>query len=43
MVNGDMDMAVNGMHAHIRKSVMMPQARGRGCWIETAAAVKSTG
>lgn len=36
MVNGDMDMAVNGMHAHIRKSVMMPQARGRGCWIETA-------
>ena len=36
MVNGDMDMAVNGMHDHIRRSVMMPQPRGRGCWVETA-------
>ncbi len=36
MVNGDLDEAVNGMHAHVRRSVMYPQPRGRGCWIETA-------
>ncbi len=35
MVNGDMDMAINGMHSFVRNSVMMPQARGKGCWIET--------
>lgn len=36
MVNGDMDEAVNGMHDHVRRSVMYPQPRNRGCWIETA-------
>lgn len=36
MVNGDMDEAVNGMHEHIRRSIMRPQTRGRGLWIETA-------
>ena len=36
MVNGDLDKAVNGMHSFIRNSVMHPQARSRGCWVETA-------
>ena len=36
MVNGDLDKAVNGMHSFIRNSVMHPQARNRGCWVETA-------
>jgi alpha-galactosidase len=34
MVQGDLDEAVQAMHDHIRQSVMMPQPRGRGCWVE---------
>lgn len=36
MVNGDLDAAVNGMHSFVRNSVMQPQARNKGCWVETA-------
>ncbi len=36
MVNGDMDEAINGMHSFVRNSVMYPQARNKGCWVETA-------
>jgi alpha-galactosidase len=34
MVQGDLDEAVQSMHDHVRQSVMMPQSRGRGCWVE---------
>lgn len=33
---GGLDEAVNEMNTHIRKTVIKPQARGRGCWIEAA-------
>ena len=33
-VFGDLDAAVQAMHDHVRRSVMRPQARGRGGWIE---------
>lgn len=32
---GGLDESVQEMHRHIRKTVMMPQARGRGCWVES--------
>lgn len=35
MVFGDLDTAVNAMHDHVRRSVIMPQPRGRGGWIES--------
>jgi alpha-galactosidase len=35
MAFGDLDDALQAMHGHVRRSVMAPQARGRGCWIET--------
>jgi alpha-galactosidase len=35
MVFGDLDAAVQAMHDHLRRSVFMPQARGRGGWIES--------
>ncbi|MCE5198647.1 MAG: alpha-galactosidase [Armatimonadota bacterium] len=35
MVFGDLDNAIQSMHDHIRRSVLMPQPRGRGCWIES--------
>jgi hypothetical protein len=34
-VIGDLDAAIQGMHDHIRRSVMLPQPRGRGCWVES--------
>ncbi len=36
MVFGDLDTAVQAMHDHLRRSVFMPQARGRGGWVESA-------
>ena len=35
MMFGDLDDCVNEMHEHVRRSVMLPQARGRGMWIES--------
>jgi alpha-galactosidase len=35
MMFGDLDDCVNEMHEHVRRSVMMPQARRRGMWIES--------
>ncbi len=35
MVNGDMDMAINAMHDHIRTAVMM-KPHGPGCYTEAA-------
>ncbi len=35
LVFGDLDEAIQAMHDHLRKSVFLPQARGRGGWIET--------
>ncbi len=32
---GDLDGAVQAMHEHLRKSVFLPQARGRGGWVES--------
>jgi len=32
---GDLDAAIQAMHDHLRRSVFMPQARGRGGWIES--------
>jgi alpha-galactosidase len=32
---GDLDVAIQSMHEHLRKSVFMPQPRGRGGWIES--------
>ena len=34
LVIGDLDEAINEMHAHVRRSVIRPQARGRGAWVE---------
>ncbi len=31
---GDLDGAIQAMHEHLRRSVFMPQARGRGGWVE---------
>lgn len=35
VAHGGLDEAVQAMHDHIRLSVLMPQARGRGGWIES--------
>ena len=35
LVFGDLDEAIQAMHDHLRASVFLPQARGRGGWIET--------
>ncbi len=35
MVNGDMDMAIQAQHEHIRKAVMK-KPHGEGCYLETA-------
>ena len=35
LVFGDLDTAVQAMHTHIRRSVMMPEARDRAAWIES--------
>jgi alpha-galactosidase len=35
LVFGSLDAAVQAMHGHVRKSVLRPQARGRGGWIES--------
>jgi alpha-galactosidase len=32
---GGLDAAVQAMHKHLRKSVFLPQSRGRGGWIES--------
>lgn len=32
---GGLDEAINAMHAHIRRTVIMEQPRGRGCWVES--------
>jgi alpha-galactosidase len=32
---GDFDTAVQTMHEHLRKSVFLPQPRGRGGWVES--------
>jgi alpha-galactosidase len=37
MLFGGLDEAVQAMHMHLRRSFMSPQARGRGCWVETGA------
>ena len=31
---GGLDAAIHRMHNHTRRSVIHPQARGRGCWVE---------
>lgn len=36
MTFGDLDTAIQAMHSHLRRTVFMPQARGRGGWIESA-------
>ena len=35
MLFGDLDASIQAMHDHLRRSVFMPQPRGRGGWIET--------
>lgn len=35
MVFGDLDAAIQAMHDHLRRSVFLPQPRGRGGWIES--------
>ncbi len=35
MVFGDLDNAIQSMHNHLRRSVFMPQPRGRGGWVES--------
>ncbi len=35
MTFGDLDTAIQAMHTHLRRSVFMPQPRGRGGWIES--------
>ena len=35
LVFGDLDTAIQAMHEHLRKSVFMPQPRGRGGWVES--------
>jgi len=34
MVFGDADAAIQTMHEHLRRSVFLPQPRGRGGWVE---------
>lgn len=34
VVFGDLDTAIQAMHEHLRRSVFMPQPRGRGGWVE---------
>lgn len=41
MLFGDFDAAIQAMHAHLRRSVMKPQARGRGCWVESGLGPES--
>jgi len=36
MVFGGFDAAVHAMHDHVRRSVILPQPRGRGGWVESA-------
>ncbi len=33
---GDLDAAIQAMHEHLRRSVFLPQPRGRGGWVESA-------
>ena len=35
LVFGDLDAAIQAMHEHVRRSVIMPQPRGRGGWVES--------
>lgn len=35
MMFGGLDESIQAMHEHLRRSVFMPQARGRGGWIES--------
>jgi alpha-galactosidase len=35
LVFGDLDVAIQAMHEHLRRSVFMSQPRGRGGWIES--------
>ncbi len=35
LVFGDLDAAIQAMHDHLRRSVFMPQPRGRGGWVES--------
>ena len=35
LVFGDLDNAVQAMHIHVRRSVFLPEARGRAAWIES--------
>ncbi len=35
MLFGDLDASVQAMHDHLRRSVMYPQARSRGGWVES--------
>jgi alpha-galactosidase len=35
LVFGDLDAAVQAMHTHLRRSVFMPEARGRAAWVES--------
>ncbi len=32
---GDLDTAIQAMHTHVRRSVILPQPRGQGGWIES--------
>ena len=34
-VFGDLDTAIQAMHDHLRRSVFLPQPRGRGGWVES--------
>ena len=38
---GGLDEAVNQMHDHLRKSVFLPPARGKRCWIESGIGPES--
>jgi len=35
LTHGDLDTAIQAMHDHLRASVMEPQPRGRGGWVES--------
>lgn len=35
LVFGDLDVAIQAMHDHLRRSVFLPQPRGRGGWVES--------
>lgn len=39
MVQGGLDDAVNEMHTHLRRSVFLPQPRGRGGWVEVTMGI----